>query len=209
VAARLSSQCHTWADQFFPIISTWAMRPECDAWVLHRNLMRAFGMVLSPVLKDSKALSLEGMTRGRSHHMLPMGETCEQFDPLWLEGISSDRHFEKDFSTEPSRALAEFGNSVYSQPIERLDETGDVFDVIMPDPAHTWSGLGGDNGLLSGASGWPNRRNTAAGHEALAFAPHGATFDMNMIDHTGGMASFAGPSKAQKGSMGQNRGRGW
>jgi hypothetical protein len=155
------------------------------------NLMRAFGMVLSPVLKNSKALSLEGMTRRRSHHMLSMGKTREQCDATLLEGISPDRHFEMDFSTETSRAVQQQ-------------------DLLMPDPtpSQPWSVLGGE-GELAGVYGWPNERNTAAGHEALAFAPHGGTFDMNMIDHTGGLASFAGPSNVQRGSMGQNRGRGW
>lgn len=179
------------------------------------NLMRAFGMVLSPVLRNSKALSLEGMTRRRSHHMLSMGETREQCDTTLLEGISSDRHFP---STDLSRAFPEVGSSGYSQPIDRPNETGGVLeghvqqqDVPMPDPTlfQPWSNLGDDGGFLAGASGWSNERNTAAGHEALNFASYGGTFDMNMIDHTEGLASFAGPSNAQRGSMGQSRARDW
>jgi hypothetical protein len=111
VAHNLSSQCHTWADQFIPIISRWAMRPEWNAWVLNSDLRRTFGLVLSPVLKDSKTLSLEGLTRRQSHPMLLRDANRIEFDHMSLNGVSIDRGFEIDSAMETPQEFPDFGSS--------------------------------------------------------------------------------------------------
>ena len=72
--------------------------------------MRAFEVVLSPGFKDSKALSLEGMTRRRAHPMMLRGANHDQFDLMSLTGISTSRVFVRDTSMEAPRGFLDFGS---------------------------------------------------------------------------------------------------